>query len=1133
MANPFDQFDELPAPEQGAAPTAPGPMAQAPEAPAQPNAFDGYAQDTPPPEQPRMTQEAWESEFYNRMRRGDKAEDILAWSQSTPFKLTDNMNFRRNIMIRDEGLAKGFDPALGRINNLAPGETSTPNTLDDAGTIMRRMANQGLFNFGDEAASAIRATVGGGDGSWFDRYERSHREMAELTDLEDKVSPGAAAVGDALGIGASMFVPLGVVDKGAKALPKVLGRDPGGMTAKMLSGAAAGTVYGGVAATGTGTPQDRFKDTPTGAALGAAFGTAFPLAEAAIRRVGRPIMERLSPNNAKALADRTALTEAELNAIEAELRRQQDLGLDPTLLDVLPERARRVVGSAGRRDGARETLRDFAEDRVTQLPERVARVADEEIRPAGVTGTDEEMQRAIMSQRDTDIEAALDPIRMTPLPMDDEILSILGTDVGQQAINNIIREMPDAARRQAYMELSEQAKQAARGVDPRLGEAQQQAAQEQLRSGTNFDLDMSERIGRELNRMAAVGEGSPGLRQMGRRVRSAAEQSPVYREAMTNYAAASRASDAVTVGSGRATMMDEAGRIQRLDDEGGGFLNEDPERFAQRFNELLDSPEMRNVTTDIPVKGSLEVRKTDDYDDAVSVAYTSESGERVAASISFRDNGETAYINIIGSPATWASSRGTFGADVLDMMRAFKREFPNIKQFKGDRVTGARADNSNRAARDVYIDREDYYDVEDQLSAVVQDGPVDPGELATRLSDLTPGQLRAVEQKLENKVQAFTPSDNYAASEAQQTALRVANDMLTEFRRLAGERLTNAPRGPRGGTKQVVRAPATQRTTSEPRVRIATGEEAVPPAEQARFQRERAAFDEETARRAQGFGGLTEQDVRIDDQRFVDIVETLESYLDNGLSLNLLRESLDNISAPELIAARNKLRQNPSDSELLLILEDVAGSRIGFTESRIAPPLTEPTPPTPVPVTTPAPDQRSLARLGAANQVGRAARQSPEAARNVARQIVRSPAQRQRTATMLGNRAAGRLQDRMAGEVNRVTVARAQASPEGPGRDGLMDGMESGVNVMYNPTSPISWIRESARYLSRLGMTDETAEYIVNNAIDPARTQEMIQLLRKQGMAQEQAEAWLAQFRDSLTKYSVTQEGNPYDAQTP
>lgn len=967
MKNFFDKFD--PEAEQEAATPDQIDAAAASTA----NSFDQYddpAKAAAPP--PRMSGDEFASALYKKLNDNTSAEELLEWSNSVGHGIQDNENFRANIRERDRAVKEGRKGVYGRIAESQGYGADSGDTLGGIGAFLRQAANIPLFNFGDEIAAGTAAAVEtlGGEGSLGDNYQENWEQLQDRETLDRKIHPGMSTAGDVAGIAASMAAPGAVIDDiGRATFGRLMSRDTAGRLAtRAATGTVAGGTAGAIAATGEGTPDDRFANTSSGGALGAILGGNFPLVAAAAGRVARPVLERIFTSDtragvggeAAALGNRVNLSRAELDAMEAELQRQADLGLEPTILDVLPERARNVVGSAGRHDSAREQLADFAGSRAADLPDRVSRVIDEEMVPAGADRSGERYQLDIGTARDTEINRALEPIRLTPLPMTAEIMDVLGTTAGQRAIRNIIAETTDPARRAAYQELQGQARNAARGVDPRLGEAQQQKALSEITEGTNFDLDMSERIGRELKRMANTGQGSNALREFGNTVRSAAETSPKYREIMGNYAAASRSREAVSVGSGSKTVMDDAGNIQRTSNEGEGFLNEDPERFARRVSDLLDTPEVKNISVDIPVKGSLSKVRTSNGDEindyvedgrtVVERVYTNQRGDTVDAGIYVSPDGKTAYVDVIGHPSMWDSRKGTFGnADIIDMMRAFKKEFPTVENFVGHRVTGAHANGTENI------------------------------------------------------------------------------DLL--LRKLSPD--------------------------------------------------ERESYDDLT----RSLDELRNQDIPGRSQMMDDIIRDINGLYHRAQS----RVSKQEIPAPRM--ERNE-----------------AGPRVGLPDG------------------TGSPSELDLARVGAADATRSVARTSPEAAGRVARGFERNRNQRQRTATLFGSAPAERIGQRMGGEVQRVERAVRQATREGPAREGGMDEIESTVNMLYNP-GPISFARESMRYLHRIGMTERDANWIVSAATDPARADEVIARLRRHGMNVDQAKVWLDEFRDASVKYAVSQEG--------
>ena len=99
-----------------------------------------------------------------------------------------------------------------------------------------------------------------------------------------------------------------------------------------------------------------------------------------------------------------------------------------------------------------------------------------------------------------------------------------------------------------------------------------------------------------------------------------------------------------------------------------------------------------------------------------------------------------------------------------------------------------------------------------------------------------------------------------------------------------------------------------------------------------------------------------------------------------------------------------------------------------------------------------------------------------------------------------------------------------QATKEAPAREGGLTAVEGVVNTMYNPTSGVPYAREALRFLHRIGMTSQDAQWMVANATNPAKTAELIQRLEKQGMNREQAQRHLDEMRNALVLYSSQKE---------
>lgn len=613
MANPFDQFDKSAAvPAPAAAPVV-VPPGQNPDAVAQAAAPVAPEADMTDPSNPfnnptaalataqqrRMSPDEFTSAFYDKLNAGESSSAILQWSSEVGRPIQANEAFYENIRIRDEALRNKRKGTYGRVNELKQGESQPLDIADAGGAFVRQAGNTALFNFGDEIDSALRAVpelLSGGDveKAYADRWN----DLNTRNELDWTVHPGPSAAGVATG-----------AILGARATPSIMdiGRvRNAGLVARSAAGGAEGAAYGAIAATGEGTPEDRLANTGAGAGIGGAIGAAVSPAMAAIGRIGRPIVERMRPDEAKALARRLKYSPEQIAAAEAELARQRSLGIqDSTLLDVIDEPGRSVVGSAGAHDAARAELQDVAAARNTQLPERVGAAANEIVAPpnAAELGVSDDVRSGIEAQRDAEISAALDAeiapgmrFRDTPIDITPEIADVLGTTMGQRAIRAVIDETTDPNLRNQLATLQSATRTRARSVDPRLPESAQQAAQGSLMQDMPFSIDLSERLGRKLNQMGRE-SGNGALFSFGRTVREGANASPRFREIMEQYGQMSRHSDAVGVGSGVRNVMDELGNVSRVADEGAGFLAEPASRFETRVSGLSNEQLVHRIET--------------------------------------------------------------------------------------------------------------------------------------------------------------------------------------------------------------------------------------------------------------------------------------------------------------------------------------------------------------------------------------------------------------------------------------------------------------------------------------------------------------------------------------------------------
>jgi hypothetical protein len=616
MANPFDQFDGAPV-----APTAPGAVAkpdpnvpqpaiikpgQNPEEVAAAAAPVGGPVDASNPfndpdaaMNQGMSNEEFSSALYDKLNAGESVPSLVKWSKEVGHEIIPDEKFQANVRIRDEALRSGKKGSYGRVNSTEAGQAPPTDALGAAGSFIRQAGNAPLFNFGDEAAAAMGAIPAWMQGKDYgEAYNELHQDFNTQNDIDWAVRPGVSGAGALTGA-----LLAGRVTPSIMNAPRVA---EAGLAARSAAGAAEGAAYGAATATGDGRPGERFTNTGAGATVGGMIGGATSPAIAAIARIGRPIIERMVPNEARALAKRLGYEEADIAAAEQRLAEQRGAGVnDSTLLDVLDEPGRSVVGSAGAKGPAREELQDFALARETQLPERVAGASEEIVAPAASRelGVSDDVRSGIADQRDAEISAAMEAeiapglrMRDAPVSLSPDIADTLGTTLGQKAIREVINETTDAATREQLAQLQAIARNRARSRDPRLSEEAQQAAQEAADGAladAPFTIGLSERLGRKLNAMGRT-TGNGALFDFGRTVRGAAEQSPAYRQAMSRYSQMSGYAEAPSVGSGVKTVMDDTGRVTKESDEGLGFLQEPSVRFETRVGNL-DSTPMQNA----------------------------------------------------------------------------------------------------------------------------------------------------------------------------------------------------------------------------------------------------------------------------------------------------------------------------------------------------------------------------------------------------------------------------------------------------------------------------------------------------------------------------------------------------------
>lgn len=325
----------------------------------------------------------------------------------------------RDIWTRSTQVELPEGRAGGSLPPASPGEVASERRQDRG--LVRRIEAAGLgaidaltFGLSDEIGGALDAiapsyegTISGFENGFGNAYRHNrdlHRANARA-DMEDvPVSRGAGQVAGALA-----FLPRAMAQGAARAAVP-LGR-------RVLQGTGQGAAYGGAYGfgSGEGTAVERAPNALQGAVIGAPVGAASPIVANALgrtvvepaaravfgggrfaaRQIGRAgsalgvpgsgrLVEAAAPNALRSGLNRFAdrMGPNRVNALQPELARQADLGMDATLIDIADDASVGRVRALGSRDiEARDELVRFTEGRRARLPSRVRRIAQEEISP--------------------------------------------------------------------------------------------------------------------------------------------------------------------------------------------------------------------------------------------------------------------------------------------------------------------------------------------------------------------------------------------------------------------------------------------------------------------------------------------------------------------------------------------------------------------------------------------------------------------------------------------------------------------------------------------------------------------------------------------------------------------------------
>jgi hypothetical protein len=571
MANPYEKFGPGLADQ---APTEAAAVAEAQTAPAAdasvPGVTPAAAQDNPyaamtaaAPEVPAepMPLEQFQDELYKRLNdpKGGDVKEIVEWAKSTGHNIIQGPELAANWEIAQRNRRGEGGGNYGRV-------ALQDNSLDagDIWAFFRGAADTATLDKASTISAAAKAALGIGEGDSFsERWDRNIDANNAQVGVDEVLSPGSRALGQATGIGLAALLPVGAMRGGAPLIQNA------------LRGGSVGALEGAVQSTDVSSQGLDTTDTGQGALIGGTIGAAAPGIVAGGARLARPVIDAVGTRMAgrggtvNALARRVGLEPEQMAENAAALRAQ---GIDPTLYDVVGETGQDLVGAMARRQTpARGAYQEFADKSRLGLPDRVrsrAAILSSDAR------TPDDIVAAAQKGRNTQMEAAMEPLRPLPVPLDEgsAALDILRTGEGANALRAAAQLEKNPEVKRAMLELARPPKLPegaaeiqklhdevkAMGLPP----AAEQAALAQLpplpeAAARVMTVDMADKIARSFNDAAeAAGRaGKSGragvLRQYGRDVRNAAaEVHPEYRAALDQYGDESRLVDAVRLGEG-------------------------------------------------------------------------------------------------------------------------------------------------------------------------------------------------------------------------------------------------------------------------------------------------------------------------------------------------------------------------------------------------------------------------------------------------------------------------------------------------------------------------------------------------------------------------------------------------------
>lgn len=815
-------------------------------------------------------------------------------------------------------------------------------------------------------------------------------------------------------------------------------------------------------------------------------------------------------------------------------------GQDPSLVNALDDQGRQVLASLAARSGpGQQIVQEAAEAKALNLPDQL----DRNMQRVNATGEANpkirqqldrptaEMVDDLTETRSDEIERALNPIRNTPIPMNDRLFELLATPEANTAIGRAARTVTDLDTRTKMLALPRSIRTLAQSITQYGPAARAQIINDFVRNNSDvLTVDVVDRIARKMNAMAktADDDAAPVLRGFARELRDAGRTAePKYGEALDQYGKRSKSIEAVEGGQN----FLKAGTTDEFADFARKLSTEDNVKLKTLDGEMTFS---RN--------------QGDDTYQSYKVTWKKDNGEIIEGSVSFGQGRDTAEVAITGRPGTGYTTQGNAGragnAQVMQMGEAIRRQFPNIRIVRGHRVSGYRQAAEQRFDREVNEAQRQRSRIRQQRLQEQEDWDrqYDP-TFELRNSAEYRNAPDYADRNIENEYNYYRSHGDdgdplYRGVPEGATYEQFRDTYLNNIQNRYGATRYNGrpwnPQNARPVNEQRLIEQEYQQYRDQARS-MGNDEEDIftfdewtaeyhPP--EAELQRQYS----DAIREARDSFGTPDHEL-----------PDFDTWLDNTYPENTARvrnARLAREARPSEEALQQEYQQHVRDSEEQQIAPypfehwlqethpEEHGARRAERLAREAPPTPRPPditdaelPPIPeypqLPAggdmvynvadraskfQTPLPTDRQLGQMGARRGVQVAAGENPANAPGVARKIANAPEQHKRNVALYGEEKAAQLEETMAvsaEDVRNYADVAPRTAPGGGRTDDVIanDILAAAATAATGGTA--AKMHAAMKVLNRLGVRERDVESILRMSIDPERTGELVALIEK------------------------------------